>query len=155
MKRNLLVAAAVLAVLSGPALAVSPQPTPTPTPAAKKRKLAGGSFGLSTTPTPAGRSSADSLAEAARKTQEEATAPDARPSRKIVITNETLGKFMRELFGAEAIPLPDNSVDVVMMFKSLHHVPGALLGDGGTNNREHHGRREFGRQPQLDVPRGF
>ena len=32
-------------------------------------------------------------------------------------------------FGAEAIPLPDNSVDIVMMFKSLHHVPGALLGD--------------------------
>jgi ubiquinone/menaquinone biosynthesis C-methylase UbiE len=26
-------------------------------------------------------------------------------------------------FGAESIPLPDASVDVVMMFRSLHHVP--------------------------------
>jgi len=26
-------------------------------------------------------------------------------------------------FGAQAIPLPDASIDVVMMFKSLHHVP--------------------------------
>ncbi len=29
-------------------------------------------------------------------------------------------------FGAQAIPLPDGAVDVVMMFKSLHHVPLAL-----------------------------
>jgi len=29
--------------------------------------------------------------------------------------------------GAEAIPLPDNSVDVVFMFKSLHHVPLELM----------------------------
>ena len=26
-------------------------------------------------------------------------------------------------FGAESIPLPDASIDVVMMFRSLHHVP--------------------------------
>ncbi|HQR12504.1 MAG TPA: class I SAM-dependent methyltransferase, partial [Casimicrobiaceae bacterium] len=32
-------------------------------------------------------------------------------------------------FGAEAIALPDASVDVVMMFKSLHHVPVARLDD--------------------------
>jgi ubiquinone/menaquinone biosynthesis C-methylase UbiE len=30
-------------------------------------------------------------------------------------------------FGAEAIPLADASMDVVMMFKSLHHVPVELL----------------------------
>lgn len=30
-------------------------------------------------------------------------------------------------FGAESIALPDASVDVVMMFKSLHHVPTPLL----------------------------
>lgn len=30
--------------------------------------------------------------------------------------------------GAEAIDAPDNSIDVVFMFKSLHHVPPALMG---------------------------
>ena len=30
--------------------------------------------------------------------------------------------------GAQAIDLPDNSVDVVFMFKSLHHVPRELMG---------------------------
>ncbi len=29
--------------------------------------------------------------------------------------------------GAEALPLDDDSVDLVLMFKSLHHVPGDLL----------------------------
>lgn len=29
--------------------------------------------------------------------------------------------------GAEAIPAPDAGFDIVLMFKSLHHVPGALL----------------------------
>lgn len=32
-----------------------------------------------------------------------------------------------ELAGAESIPLDDVSVDVVLMFKSLHHVPPALM----------------------------
>ncbi len=32
-------------------------------------------------------------------------------------------------FGAESIPLADASIDVVMMFKSLHHVPLASLDD--------------------------
>jgi len=32
-------------------------------------------------------------------------------------------------FGAEAIPLDSATVDVVMMFKSLHHVPTAMLDD--------------------------
>jgi SAM-dependent methyltransferase len=32
------------------------------------------------------------------------------------------------LAGAQAIPAADNSIDVVFMFKSLHHVPGELLG---------------------------
>jgi SAM-dependent methyltransferase len=32
-------------------------------------------------------------------------------------------------FGAESIPLPSGSVDVVLMFKSLHHVPTASLDD--------------------------
>ncbi len=30
-------------------------------------------------------------------------------------------------FGAEAIPLEDESIDVVMMFRSLHHVPSAHM----------------------------
>lgn len=33
------------------------------------------------------------------------------------------------LAGAEAIPEPDASADVVFMFKSLHHVPRELMGD--------------------------
>lgn len=37
-----------------------------------------------------------------------------------------------ELAGAQAIPAADNSVDVVFMFKSLHHVPGALLAQSFT-----------------------
>ena len=32
--------------------------------------------------------------------------------------------------GAQAIDLPDNSVDVVFMFKSLHHVPAELMAQG-------------------------
>jgi len=32
-------------------------------------------------------------------------------------------------FGAQSIPLPDATVDVVLMFKSLHHVPSAMLDD--------------------------
>ncbi len=34
-----------------------------------------------------------------------------------------------EAFGAEAIVADDASFDVVLMFKSLHHVPGALMDD--------------------------
>lgn len=34
--------------------------------------------------------------------------------------------------GAEAIPLPAASIDVVLMFKSLHHVPLALMDDALT-----------------------
>lgn len=30
-------------------------------------------------------------------------------------------------WGAQAIDLPDNSVDIILMFKSLHHVPNELL----------------------------
>lgn len=32
--------------------------------------------------------------------------------------------------GAQAIEMPDNSIDVVFMFKSLHHVPQALMATG-------------------------
>lgn len=32
------------------------------------------------------------------------------------------------LAGAQAIPAEDDSIDIVFMFKSLHHVPGELLG---------------------------
>ena len=35
-----------------------------------------------------------------------------------------------KLAGAQAIPATDNSVDVVFMFKSLHHVPAALMAQG-------------------------
>jgi ubiquinone/menaquinone biosynthesis C-methylase UbiE len=33
-------------------------------------------------------------------------------------------------FGAEDIDAPDNSFDIVLMFKSLHHVPGELMDQG-------------------------
>jgi SAM-dependent methyltransferase len=36
------------------------------------------------------------------------------------------------LAGAEAIPLDDTSIDVVMLFKSLHHVPVELMSQGLT-----------------------
>lgn len=74
-------------------------PTPAPTPAAKK-KLGGGNFGLPPAPTPAGGSPDVSLAGAARKTQEEAAAPASKPSRRIVITNESLGKAEPSAGGA-------------------------------------------------------
>ena len=32
--------------------------------------------------------------------------------------------------GMQAIDLPDNSVDIVFMFKSLHHVPAELMAQG-------------------------
>lgn len=35
-----------------------------------------------------------------------------------------------KLAGAEKIPEPSESADIVMMFKSLHHVPMALMSDG-------------------------
>lgn len=67
-------------------------PEPTPTPGSKPaRKLAGGSFGLSPSTSPtAGASDRNSLAGAARKTQEKADAAGQAPSRGIVITNESL-----------------------------------------------------------------
>ena len=40
-----------------------------------------------------------------------------------------------EAFGAEAIVADDASFDVVLMFKSLHHVPGALMGRRNERDR--------------------
>ncbi|MCB1645395.1 MAG: class I SAM-dependent methyltransferase, partial [Pseudomonadales bacterium] len=43
------------------------------------------------------------------------------------LTITDLPKVTFESFGAEAIPFGDNEFDVVLMFKSLHHVPLAQL----------------------------
>jgi hypothetical protein len=66
----------------------------TPTPQAKAgRKLGGGNFGVFPAPTPTGGAPrSGSLAEAARKTQDEGAASAPSPSRGVVITNETLRK---------------------------------------------------------------
>jgi hypothetical protein len=87
-------------VLGTPVLVADEKPTPTPTatpktaasPAAKAtRKLGGGSFGQppATTPT-AGAGGGGSLADIARKAQEDEAAAGRKPARKIVITNESL-----------------------------------------------------------------
>jgi hypothetical protein len=67
---------------------------PTPTPIGKSgRKLAGGSFGALPMPTPTGGAPRNgSLAGVARKAQEEESASAQRPSRGVVITNESLRK---------------------------------------------------------------
>lgn len=88
-----------LLALALSALAVSPllaaeKPTPTPTPAAKTtKKLGGGSFGQppTLTPTPGARGG-ESLADVARKTQEDDAHATQKSRRKIVITNETLSR---------------------------------------------------------------
>ena len=46
-------------------------------------------------------------------------------ARNLAITDLPRVSFRRG--GAEAIPLPDASVDIVLMFKSLHHVPLPLM----------------------------
>lgn len=91
MKRALILAT-TMTLLGASTVIGAPQPTPTPTPAAKKRKLAGGSFGVPPAPTPATGAAADSLAAAARKAQEEAPPSNEKPGRKIVITNESLAR---------------------------------------------------------------
>lgn len=85
---------ALLALLVGTtprlARAADPQPTPTPSATAKgKKKLSGGSFGVPPKPTPTPGPGASSLADIARKAQEEEAAAQ-RPGRRIVITNESL-----------------------------------------------------------------
>lgn len=96
MKRSFPASFAFLALFVGtaPGLAnaAAPQPTPTPTAAATgKKKLAGGSFGIPPKPTPTPGSGSGSLADIARKAQEEEAAA-ARSGRRIVITNESLRK---------------------------------------------------------------
>ncbi|MFN7987460.1 MAG: hypothetical protein U0529_08310 [Thermoanaerobaculia bacterium] len=83
--------AASLLLLSGVAVAEKASPTPAPT-TKPARKLGGGNFGLPPAPTPTGGAADSTLAGAARKTQVEAPAAGGRPSRSIVITNESLGK---------------------------------------------------------------
>lgn len=94
MKLRILFVAALATAFFASPLSASPKPspTPTPTPAAKKRKLSGGSFGVPPAPTPAGGANTESLATAARKAQEEPATSGSGSTRKIVITNETLGK---------------------------------------------------------------
>ncbi|MHB8797491.1 MAG: hypothetical protein ACYDBY_03400 [Thermoanaerobaculia bacterium] len=94
MKRSLTASLALLALLLGssprPAAAADPQPTPTPDAKAKgKKKLGGGSFGVPPKPTPTPGAGAGSLADIARKAQEEEPATP-RTGRRIVITNESL-----------------------------------------------------------------
>ncbi|MBP7676774.1 MAG: hypothetical protein KBB14_10660 [Thermoanaerobaculia bacterium] len=72
------------------ASAADPQPTPTPEAKEKgKKKLGGGSFGVPPKPTPTPGPGTSSLADIARKAQEEEAASQ-RPGRRIVITNENL-----------------------------------------------------------------
>ncbi len=94
MKRSFTASLALLALLLGAparlATAADTQPTPTPGAASKgKKKLGGGSFGTPPRPTPTPGAGSGSLADVARKAQEEeAAAP--RGGRRIVITNESL-----------------------------------------------------------------
>jgi SAM-dependent methyltransferase len=46
-------------------------------------------------------------------------------ARNLAITDLPNVRFVAG--GAEALPLDDDSVDLILMFKSLHHVPGQLL----------------------------
>ena len=91
MKRHACPLALALVIgLSGVVPVRAAEPTPTPQPKAK-RKLGGGSFGQPpTTPTPA--TGGSSLADAARKAQEEGGAGTQARSARVVITNETLKK---------------------------------------------------------------
>jgi hypothetical protein len=85
-------------VLGAPVLLADEKPTPTATPgttaspaARTTRKLGGGRFGQppATTPT-VGAGGGGSLADVARKAQEDESDAARKPSRKIVITNESL-----------------------------------------------------------------
>ena len=78
--------------LIAPLVLTAEEPTPTPR-ARAGRKLGGGSFGVLVVPTPTGGASrSGSLADAARKTQDDETASAQKPSRRVVITNESLRK---------------------------------------------------------------
>lgn len=88
MKTHRILGALLATLVASPLLGASP--TPTPTPAAKK-KLSGGSFGVRPGPTPTGTSGSGSLGDVARKAQESAP-PSGKPPRRIVITNESLGR---------------------------------------------------------------
>lgn len=55
-----------------------------------------------------------------------ATEVDQRQHEKNLLIDD-LPNVTFMLAGAESIPEPDESFDIVMMFKSLHHVPGDLL----------------------------
>jgi hypothetical protein len=92
--RNHSVAGAVavsLFLASTPSRAEKPSPTPVPT-TKPARKLGGGNFGLPPGPTPTGGANDSTLAGAARKPQVTTPVPGEKPSRSIVITNESLGK---------------------------------------------------------------
>ncbi|MHB1045086.1 MAG: hypothetical protein ACYC4P_03665 [Thermoanaerobaculia bacterium] len=94
MKLFFPVSVSLLALLLGTvplsASSAEPQPTPTPASTAKgKKKLGGGSFGVPPKPTPTPGPGTSSLADIARKAQEEDSAAQ-RPGRRIVITNENL-----------------------------------------------------------------
>lgn len=78
--------------LIAPVVLAADEPTPTPT-GKTARKLRGGSFGVPPAPTPTGgAASIGSLADAARKTQDDEAASAQSPARGIVITNESLRK---------------------------------------------------------------
>jgi hypothetical protein len=78
--------------LIAPVVLAADEPPPTPT-GKTARKLRGGSFGVPPAPTPTGgAASIGSLADAARKTQDDEAASAQSPARGIVITNESLRK---------------------------------------------------------------
>ncbi len=94
MRSSIPASLAILSLLLGtaPRLATAADPQPTPTPGAKskeKKKLGGGSFGVPPKPTATPGAGSGSLADIARKAQEDEAAA-SRPGRRIVITNEDL-----------------------------------------------------------------
>lgn len=135
--------------LLAPGALLAAEPTPTPKPQAG-RKLKGGSFGIPPVPTPTGgayRSS--SIAGAARKTQEEENESSQKPSRGVVITNESL---------RQAAPTPSGaSITIQGTAKSSSRAKIPPTPDPGTivspEYRDASGRTEADWQKRATIAR--